>query len=211
MDKEAIDRETAENARYKAISLMIEAYQELSDAADFDANTLRVSAIDMVSGEVLELTEKMKMIQDGLDPWNDSKPFEDEKTSDTNLQPMVIFVDSDPRARYQVEPQLDYLLGLVDSRNHWYVFNKYQGLVLATDDEIETIQSFGDEFETVTDYNGDVYAAVLNDDGTAVANKYKLVLTSVTGTAYKFNRFAGLVELPDRSKPHGAFFNVDLI
>ena len=58
MDKEAIDRETAENARYKAIGLMIEAYQELSDAAGFDANTSRVSAIDMVSGEVLELREK---------------------------------------------------------------------------------------------------------------------------------------------------------
>lgn len=29
--------------------------------------------------------------------------------------------------------------------------------------------------------------------------------------AYLLDRFAGLVELPDQSKPRSAFFNVDLI
>lgn len=104
--------------------------------------------------------------------------------------------DNGGKAVYWVENALEYLIGLVDDKGNWYTFSKYRGLVKATADEIEMIKFNAGEFETVNDDNGDVYAALLGDDSTAIVHKELLVLHDQNGHAFKFNKQVGLIETP---------------
>ncbi|RAU06599.1 hypothetical protein DEJ53_07230 [Weissella confusa] len=104
--------------------------------------------------------------------------------------------DNGGKAVYWVENGIEYLIGLVDEKGNWYTFSKYRGLVKATADEIETIKFNAGEFETVNDDNGDVYAALLGDDSTAIVHKELLVLHDQNGHAFKFNKQVGLIEAP---------------
>lgn len=218
--EEMHDAMVAENARYKALALLIEANDALTDAGAYEANNSRLATVSVINSDVDDLVAKMKLAISGRDPYNDNKSFEEvedewENASSTDepkdaFNPEVIYAANGSKASYWVEPQLEYLIGLVDTRNNWYTFDLNRGLVLATDDDIENIKSNANEFEIVNDETGDAFAAILNNDGTAIEDKRLLILHNYKGISYKFNKFDGLIELPDQSKLHDAFFNTDL-
>ena len=222
--EELHDAMVAENARYKALASLIEANDALTDAEGYEANNSRLATVSVINGEVDDLVAKMKLVVSGRDPYNDNKTFEEvedewENASNTVspdyepqpvYDPQVIYEGDGTKASYWVDNTVSYLIGLVDNRGNWYTFDMNRGLVLATDDEIESIKFNAEDFEVVNDEVGNAYAAVMNDDGTAVEDKRLLILHNAKGVAYKFNKFYGLIELPKQSKPHDAFFNTDL-
>lgn len=158
---------------------------------------------DTVSAWVEELT-------DNLDEF--AKSFSDDNnTIDFSDAGVVYRPENGYKAEYQLNGLVSYLIALVDAKGNWYTFSKVNGLAKVTDDERRAIELNSDYFETMNDKNSDVVAAILTADSSAVAHEELVVLHDYSGHAYKFNKYMGLVAMPDSDITYPTTFNKRLI